>query len=627
MAIPKREDVKEGHTLVKIRVEYEWKPPLCIECHVLRHTADKFPKKPHVAPVTSVVVPDDGFITMVSRRSKSKGAATSQKKLGGGFKVNSSKNFVYQPVKPKDKDAQPSTSGANVTRKESTKWAMMNTSDVMGSQHNVDSESEVEEVFAEEDLIKLRGKGASTPSVDGFDVYVCAILESHVDNLALNNVCSKVFRHWEWSYNASLYTKGCRIILGWNKDVVDILVVAQSNQAVHAKLFHKADNKFLFCTFVYAGNKHIERRQLWVELDLHKHVVQGFPWILMGDFNVALNIKYNIASSSLMNAGMCEFKDYVKRIEVIDINSFGMHYTWNQKPKGRNGILKKFDRIMGNIDFIDMFPSAYAIFQPYRILDHSPVVLKLPSFSVLKPKPFKFYNFLAHKAGFLDLVATHWSNLVEGHSMYRVVQKMKTLKKPFRKILYEQGNLHDRVQKLRVKLDEVQKALDLDPTNDLLLATKEAEIEVIRTATNEEVTGTSVPEVFVAHYEAFLGTSTACDDLDPTGLFVTKVSKSTNAHMVSPITNEEIKRAMFDIGDDKARGPDGYTSAFFKKGWDVMGHDVCMAVHDFFVNGQLLKEVNHTFLALIPKVTTSLKVNDYRPISCCNVLYKTSDLE
>ncbi|GJZ83065.1 protein LAZ1 [Tanacetum coccineum] len=151
---------------------------------------------------------------------------------------------------------------------------------------------------------------------------------------------------------------------------------------------------------------------------------------------------------------------------------------------------------------------------------------------------------------------------------------------------------------------------------------RKSRIEVIRTATNEEVTGTSVLEVFVAYYESFLGTSTACDDLDLTSLFVMKVSESTNAHMVSSITNEEIKRAMFDIGDDKAPGPDGYTSAFFKKGWDIAGHDVCMAVHDFFVNGQLLKEVNHTFLALIPKVTTPLKVNDYRPISCCNVLYK-----
>ncbi|GKE08546.1 putative RNA-directed DNA polymerase, eukaryota, reverse transcriptase zinc-binding domain protein, partial [Tanacetum coccineum] len=58
------------------------------------------------------------------------------------------------------------------------------------------------------------------------------------------------------------------------------------------------------------------------------------------------------------------------------------------------------------------------------------------------------------------------------------------------------------------------------------------------------------------------------------------------------------------------------------KGRSIIGHDICNAVRDFFSNGQILKEINHTFLALIPKVTTPLKVNDYRPISCCNVIYK-----
>ncbi|GKA55820.1 hypothetical protein Tco_0754892 [Tanacetum coccineum] len=39
--------------------------------------------------------------------------------------------------------------------------------------------------------------------------------------------------------------------------------------------------------------------------------------------------------------------------------------------------------------------------------------------------------------------------------------------------------------------------------------------------------------------------------------------------------------------------------------WDVVGQDVCRVVHDFFVNGKLLKEVNHAFLALIPKILTN----------------------
>ncbi|GKC04232.1 putative RNA-directed DNA polymerase, eukaryota, reverse transcriptase zinc-binding domain protein, partial [Tanacetum coccineum] len=101
-----------------------------------------------------------------------------------------------------------------------------------------------------------------------------------------------------------------------------------------------------------------------------------------------------------------------------------------------------------------------------------------------------------------------------------------------------------------------------------------------------------------------------------------RVSDNSNANMIRHVTNKEIKRAMFDIEDVKSLGPDGYKSAFFKKGWDVVRNDVCRAVCDFFDNGKLLKEINHTFLALIPNVPTPLRVTDFWPISCCNVLYK-----
>ncbi|GKF60173.1 hypothetical protein Tco_0176959, partial [Tanacetum coccineum] len=92
--------------------------------------------------------------------------------------------------------------------------------------------------------------------------------------------------------------------------------------------------------------------------------------------------------------------------------------------------------------------------------------------------------------------------------------------------------------------------------------------------------------------------------------------------MVRPVSNKEIKDDIFDIDSSKASGPDGYTSEFLKKSWDVIGNEVCLVVKEFFRNGKLLGEVNATLIALIPKVSTPNKVSEFRPIACCNVIYK-----
>ncbi|GKB36502.1 putative RNA-directed DNA polymerase, eukaryota, reverse transcriptase zinc-binding domain protein [Tanacetum coccineum] len=92
--------------------------------------------------------------------------------------------------------------------------------------------------------------------------------------------------------------------------------------------------------------------------------------------------------------------------------------------------------------------------------------------------------------------------------------------------------------------------------------------------------------------------------------------------MVREVSDSEIKDMLFSMGDDKALGPDGFTVAFFKKSWDIMGSEITNAVRGFFSNGKLLKELNHTIISLIPKVSTPAKITDYRPISCCNVLFK-----
>ncbi|KAL0455369.1 UNVERIFIED_CONTAM: hypothetical protein Slati_0876100 [Sesamum latifolium] len=92
--------------------------------------------------------------------------------------------------------------------------------------------------------------------------------------------------------------------------------------------------------------------------------------------------------------------------------------------------------------------------------------------------------------------------------------------------------------------------------------------------------------------------------------------------LTAPVTRAEIKQAFFDIEEDKAPGPDVYSTGFYKAAWPIIGDEIMKAVEEFFINGRLLKQVNATLLAFIPKVQSPVTVADFRPISCCNVLYK-----
>ena len=103
----------------------------------------------------------------------------------------------------------------------------------------------------------------------------------------------------------------------------------------------------------------------------------------------------------------------------------------------------------------------------------------------------------------------------------------------------------------------------------------------------------------------------------PSELFNVRLPLSDALFMIRPIVDEEIKDAIFGIGNDKAPGSDGFSSKFFKAAWDVIGADVTIAIHNFFYTGKLTKELNHTLLCLIPKIPNATRVSDYRPISCC----------
>ncbi|GJY88535.1 RNA-directed DNA polymerase, eukaryota [Tanacetum coccineum] len=104
--------------------------------------------------------------------------------------------------------------------------------------------------------------------------------------------------------------------------------------------------------------------------------------------------------------------------------------------------------------------------------------------------------------------------------------------------------------------------------------------------------------------------------------FPNQISFEQRSYLESDVTNEEIKKAVWECGIDKAPGPDGFTFGFFRHYWYLVDKEVFEAVRYFFVHIDLPRGCNSSFIALIPKIPDANLVKDFRPISLIGSIYK-----
>ncbi|XP_074315686.1 uncharacterized protein LOC141651893 [Silene latifolia] len=132
-----------------------------------------------------------------------------------------------------------------------------------------------------------------------------------------------------------------------------------------------------------------------------------------------------------------------------------------------------------------------------------------------------------------------------------------------------------------------------------------------------------IQQAFLNYYQMLLGSKN--DTREVRKAIVRKGRTCTEQHiqiLMAHVSSEEIKDIIFHIPDDKAPGPDGYSSRFFNDSWETIGVEVTQAIKDFFISGRMLKQLNTTLITLILKTERPTSVLQYRPIACCNVIYK-----
>ncbi|KAL0437766.1 UNVERIFIED_CONTAM: hypothetical protein Sradi_0484500 [Sesamum radiatum] len=261
---------------------------------------------------------------------------------------------------------------------------------------------------------------------------------------------------------------------------------------------------------------------------------------------------------------------------------------------------------------------------------------------------FRFDNYLARSVDFIPSVRRIWQHHIVGTAMFGVTRKLKALKQVFRAQRQRKGDLSNNARLAAGFLEETQSLLAQDRHCETLLhlelcckdgdqcsriffsrvAKRRSSKRVFQITDSEGQLRTTPPEVteaFIDYYQTLLGGRRRNQPIDLRFLrpwarhFLTEDEACL---LIIPVTEDEVKLAIFNIDETKAPGPDGYSCAFFKAAWPIVGGEVTRAIIEFFRTGRLLRQLNATLITLIPKVSNPTVVGEFRPISCCNVLYK-----
>ncbi|GAA0168140.1 hypothetical protein LIER_22923 [Lithospermum erythrorhizon] len=113
-----------------------------------------------------------------------------------------------------------------------------------------------------------------------------------------------------------------------------------------------------------------------------------------------------------------------------------------------------------------------------------------------------------------------------------------------------------------------------------------------------------IKEVVIQFYKD-LFTEPSCEDCDlsTVGNILDQRLKDDEVNMFGmPITAKEIERVMLHMKLEKAPGPNGFTTEFYKSSWNDVKETFIDAVKIFFATNNMHRKVNNTAITLIPKV-------------------------
>eukprot|EP00253_Pinus_taeda_P035519 PITA_35519 len=312
------------------------------------------------------------------------------------------------------------------------------------------------------------------------------------------------------------------------------------------------------------------------------------------------------------------FTGFIETVKMVDIYPKSGMFTWNNRRRGERLIASRLDRflILESIIMDGIAAESY-------ILPSTP-----------RNKPFRFENFWLDHPNFLEMVEKWWSEPLEvrGSKMFNLQKRLKETKEKikdwnktvFGNIFQEKAILENKLEQIHRNgavgnhsVEAIESALEHRSANRILELKNNAR-EILK---NHNDISTLLSDHFNSiAQEPPINREEAIKEL--TAAIPKSITSNQNWALCREISMEEVEEAIRSMPNDKAPGPDGFTINFYKACWNTVKQEVWEVVEDSRRSGTILKSINSTFLALIPKVEEAKTPDKFRPIALRNVIYK-----
>eukprot|EP00253_Pinus_taeda_P033845 PITA_33845 len=431
-----------------------------------------------------------------------------------------------------------------------------------------------------------------------FNPEIMFIQETKCSSSSMAKINKKIRRNINYLEVESQGREGGLAML-WDTRDIQVISTEANKHFIVVEAQITGNSESFLCVNVYGPQKTEDKISFLNSLN---KLIARYPrskCIIGGDFNMITTLLENKGGLRKLNKDSEAFTSFIDNVKLVDILPKSGNFTWNNRRGGERLIASRLDQFLISENIILDGITIESNILPTGGSNHWPISLTVVVQSTPRNKPFRFEKFWLDHPNFLELVEKWWSEPLEGNGskMFNLQKKLRIIKekiKEWNRTVF--GDIFKEKTQIEEKLEQIHK---------------------------DWASGhTRLWEHFNSiAQEPHLDREEAIKEL------LKAIPKSINSDqnwaLCRKITLGEVEEAVNSMPKDKAPGPDGFTINFYKACWHIIKQKVWDVVGDSRRSGSILKSINSTFIAIIPKGERANTTEKFRPIALCNVIYKT----